>query len=156
MSWRSVASVLAALMALVAHAAAAQTPQTSGTLRVVLWIPEYTDSLSARLYADVRTRLADARKVALASERDLQNTRVSDHGPLATFDEMSELCRLLRASFYVKVEAQPSPNGIVAVGVVGLCRHVPVDTLHESGASIAVVGSALTERILHKVLTFSP
>jgi hypothetical protein len=154
-TWRSAASVLAAVV-LVAPAAAAQTPLPAGSLRGVLWRPEYTDSLSGQLYADVRTRFADPGKVILASDRDLQNTRVPHHGPLATFDEMPDLCRLLRASFYIKVEAQPSSGGIVAIGVVGRCREVPVDTLREAGASIADVGHALTETILRKVLTSRP
>jgi hypothetical protein len=155
-SLRGFASTLSVVFGLVATDACAQAPQTSSPLRGVLWTPDHTDSLSLELTADVRTRLTQTGTVALVRDRDLQNTRVADHGPLAAFDEISELCKLVRASFYVKVDAQPSSGGFAGVGVLGPCRKVPADTLLESGVSIPAIGDALTERIVRKVLTFAP
>src|SRR5690348_12040041 len=100
---RCFATVLATVAGLVSTDARAQTPRTASPSRGVLWTPERTDSLSLQLNADIRTRLTAAGTVTLVRDIDLQNTRVASHGPLATFDEIVEICKLLRATFYVKV-----------------------------------------------------
>jgi hypothetical protein len=153
---RCFATVLAAVVGLASTTASAQTSRTASPLRGVLWTPEPTDSLSVQLNADVRTRLTDAGAVTLVRDIDLQNTRVASHGSLATFDDVLEMCKLLRATFYVKVAAEPVPRGFAAVAVVGPSHSAPPDTLRESGASIRLAGQALAARILRKVPAFAP
>jgi len=153
---RCFATVLAVVLGLASTDASAQTPRTASPLHGVLWTPERTDSASLQLNADVRTRLTDVGTVTLVRDIDLQNTRVATHGPLATFDDIHEMCKLLRATFYVKVAAEPVAGGFAAVAVVGPSRNVPPDTLRESAASIRLVGQALAARILHKVPAFVP
>jgi hypothetical protein len=153
---RCFATLLAAVVGLASSEASAQTPRGASPLRGVLWTPERMDSVSVQLNTGVRTRLTDAGAVTLVRDIDLQNTRVASHGSLATFDDIVEMCKLLRATFYAKVAAEPVAGGFAAVAVVGPARNVPPDTLRESGASIRLVSEALAARILRKVPAFVP
>jgi hypothetical protein len=153
---RCFATMLVAVVGFVPIDAGAQRPLTASPLRGVLWTPERTDSVSLQLDVDVRTRLTDAGTVTLVRDIDLQTARVASHGPLATFDDILEMCKVLRAAFYVKVSAEPTAGGFVAVAVVGPARNVPPDTLRESGASLRLVGQALAARILREVPAFVP